>query len=388
MTASRALRDDPRVPEAERRRIQEVAAKMGYAPDPMLTALAAYRTERHHTPTHATLVFLDDSPTQRPRTNFRWFSEMLEGVRERGAALGYQVDLFELRSETRTAREASRILYHRGVSGLIVAPLADPERDLDFDWSHFSAVALGDFLPNRALHHAGHAHFQGMLRALDRLRALGYRRIGFAHSASKERGVDHRRLAACLLDQAMHTEDEPVPPLLAAPWKAATLLHWVRRERPDAIIGLGPEAVRWLRAAGFRVPEDIGVATLNRADPEDRITGIDQHNRQIGSAAVDLLHSLVLRREIGVPETPRGVVVHGEWFEGETTRRIEEASKARAISQRACVGKVPGQDECIRKNSSTRSWPSGGDGWDWARCQSNFPDIASDKPQVRRHSGV
>ena len=55
-TVSLALRNHPRLPETTRRRIQALAKKMGYAPDPFLRALVAYRggvIERRNTPTLA-----------------------------------------------------------------------------------------------------------------------------------------------------------------------------------------------------------------------------------------------------------------------------------------------------------------------------------------------
>ena len=42
-TVSLALRNHPRLPAQTRERIQELAKKMGYVPDPFLRALVAYR---------------------------------------------------------------------------------------------------------------------------------------------------------------------------------------------------------------------------------------------------------------------------------------------------------------------------------------------------------
>ncbi|HRP04381.1 MAG TPA: LacI family DNA-binding transcriptional regulator, partial [Opitutaceae bacterium] len=55
-TVSLALRNHPRLPESTRRRIQSLAKRMGYAPDPLLRALVAYRgrvIERRNVPTLA-----------------------------------------------------------------------------------------------------------------------------------------------------------------------------------------------------------------------------------------------------------------------------------------------------------------------------------------------
>ena len=43
---SLALKKHPSIPAETRERIEAVAAEMGYVPDPMLSALAAYRGSR------------------------------------------------------------------------------------------------------------------------------------------------------------------------------------------------------------------------------------------------------------------------------------------------------------------------------------------------------
>jgi LacI family transcriptional regulator len=43
-TVSLALRDSPQLPRATRERVQAIARKLGYVPDPMLVSLARFRT--------------------------------------------------------------------------------------------------------------------------------------------------------------------------------------------------------------------------------------------------------------------------------------------------------------------------------------------------------
>ena len=57
-TVSLALRESPRISPETRARVREVAAKLGYRPDPMLSALAAHRWKRHPKVEGATLAVI------------------------------------------------------------------------------------------------------------------------------------------------------------------------------------------------------------------------------------------------------------------------------------------------------------------------------------------
>ena len=60
-TVSMALRHHPRIPHGTRARIESLAARMGYRPDPMLSSLIAYRLNRRPHPLRSVLAFVDNS---------------------------------------------------------------------------------------------------------------------------------------------------------------------------------------------------------------------------------------------------------------------------------------------------------------------------------------
>ena len=60
-TVSMALRNHPNIPPATRDRILKIAATLGYSPDPMLSALAAYRSRQRGPTFHGTLAWLANS---------------------------------------------------------------------------------------------------------------------------------------------------------------------------------------------------------------------------------------------------------------------------------------------------------------------------------------
>ena len=57
-TVSLALRDSPRLPVATKTRIKTLADEMGYQPDPMLSALTAYRRNAKIQQTQGTLAWI------------------------------------------------------------------------------------------------------------------------------------------------------------------------------------------------------------------------------------------------------------------------------------------------------------------------------------------
>src|ERR1700722_8572577 len=62
-TVSRALRNDLRLLPATLNRVQKIAKKLGYVPDPVLSSLIAYRLAARPTTDHGTLAWITGGPT-------------------------------------------------------------------------------------------------------------------------------------------------------------------------------------------------------------------------------------------------------------------------------------------------------------------------------------
>jgi LacI family transcriptional regulator len=59
VTVSLALRDSSRVSASTKERIKKAANDMGYRPDPMLTALAAYRSSKSPAAIHSVVAWIN-----------------------------------------------------------------------------------------------------------------------------------------------------------------------------------------------------------------------------------------------------------------------------------------------------------------------------------------
>jgi hypothetical protein len=70
-----------------------------------------------------------------------------------------------------------------------------------------------------------------------------------------------------------------------------------------------------LKKAGYRVPQDIGLAATNVRDMSID-AGIDQDPEEIGRMTTLALTSLLHDNELGKPECIREILVRGKWVDG------------------------------------------------------------------------
>ena len=88
--------------------------------------------------------------------------------------------------------------------------------------------------------------------------------------------------------------------------------------RPDAIVTRLPEVLACLRAAGLRIPADVGVAFHSLDEGRKGLSGMKKNSFQIGVMAVDFLVDMLHRNERGIPAIPYRLMVEGSWCEGKT----------------------------------------------------------------------
>ena len=266
-----------------------------------------------------TLAYITAYPIRDEWRHVGIFMKHFEGASQRAAALGYKLEEFWLREPGLTAARASRILCARGIRGLIIAPLPHARGHLSLDWKHFATASIGYTLwqPNlhRAVEHQSHA----IILAMRQLKRLGYRRIGLAVPAQYDRRVDHNWLAGYDVYQYNLPPQDRVPALVTDDWNQITFLRWFRKYRPDVIIGLNLILIKWLRHAGKFTPEHVGFVNVDSlASPG--AAAIDRNGDLVGAAAVDLVVEQLHHNELGIPATPKTVMVETRWVDGNTIR--------------------------------------------------------------------
>jgi DNA-binding LacI/PurR family transcriptional regulator len=320
MTVSRALRNQPTSASATRQRIQQIAERLGYRPNPLVSALMSYRRSARPAHKSVTIGFVTNFATRNGWRNLKINRDFFNGAAASADRHGYKLEEFWLREPKMTARRLSTVLYSRNVGGLIIAPLPVALGHIRLDWDKFSAVALGYSLARPQLHRAVNHQFRSMRLAMRRLRKLGYRRIGLALRASIDERVDHHWVGSFLVEQRRSPDPHRVP-LLVVPdreWREESFRTWFKEYRPTVVISQHEEILDWLQKMDVCVPEEVGFVHLNCPDESGRFAGIYQNAPTVGAVAVDFLVGVIHRNERGVPDLPHSILVEGTWRDGAT----------------------------------------------------------------------
>lgn len=321
-TVSMAFKSHPNIPKTTRARILRIAAKLGYQPDPMLSALAAYRNRRRPATFHGTLAWLVNTDLGwdwRDRDVRPHFSDYFEGARQRAAGYGFKLETFDLHSPQMTPARLAAVLRARGISGVLLCPQPRPDMTMVLPWEAFSLVTFGYTLVAPRLHTVTAAQYRGMVQTMRELRQLGYRRIGLALHQEHDQRTDHNYLAGYLVEQQL-AGAPAIPPLLVPYDDLAALELWWKQHRPDAIVTGNYRLLETLRSIGLRPPRDVGVACPLLPAPDTDLAGVVENSTHIGEVAVDLLVPMIQRGERGIPASPHRVHVEGRWLPGKTVK--------------------------------------------------------------------
>lgn len=324
-TVSRALKGDPRISAATRERIQKIAERMGYRPNPLVSALMVHLRHGHPPAARCNLAWLDFFPTpddwqQDPVHRAFWM-----GAAARAEALGYS--LSRIRATGKPAASLARSLRNRGIQGVLLPEFAASggwATSIPLPLEQFTIVSVGTRFERPSLHYSSDDQYECGRLAVQRLWQMGYRRIGYVGETRVERIVNGRFLAGYFSTLQSELGGVALPPLLTE--RDEEVIPWLRRVAPQAIITANRRLLSVVRRHGVRVPEEVALAHLNVDDAESaapgEIAGVRQDNAGVGSNAVELLVNLLYQNEVGVPEHPKGLQVHGAWVDGATARPI------------------------------------------------------------------
>ena len=294
-TACRVLKGDPRISAKTSIKVRAAAKKVGYKPDPMMSAFAAYRQSVKPARFHGVLAWITNFPTADG-----WHNNAADiyfvAARERASELGYTLEEFWLRESGMTGRQASQILMARGIQGLLVTPQPRGRGHLSLAWENLSTVVFGYSMVRPNMHIAAPSQFHNAVTAVRHLRGLGYVQS------------ELRSLPESLEIPVF------IPPLPHEP----EFMAWYRRWTPQVIVTTEDLAPQWMKAAGYRIPEDVGFAFLIMQKPGEN-SGVDERPVAVARAAVDMLVGMIQRGERGVPKDPLRVLVEGTWVDGKTT---------------------------------------------------------------------
>jgi DNA-binding LacI/PurR family transcriptional regulator len=314
-SVSLALRNHPRITEALRERIQKKATEMGYYPDPMLAALSNYRLQSQEHPVQAALAWINTWEHPAALRSYHEFDLYWEGARKEAFNLGYRLEEFV--TQDIPIHRLAQVLKARNINGVLLPPDRSSSMEWKaFDWSPFSIVRFGRTKKPPQVNFVTSAQVQNAMMAFDEIRKRGYKRIGFVGEIGREetfgagflwaqQELPVRQRLPLLLFQHTATDSE----------RKSTLASWMKKCRPDAIFTRNKMLPNLLTSLGFRIPEDVGLASTSIFDtPID--AGIDQNSEEIGRTAVLSVVSQINNSSRGIPSICNETLVEGRWIDG------------------------------------------------------------------------
>jgi len=322
MTASYAMRNHPKIPPVTRNRVQRVAKKIGYVPNPEISRLMHLLRAKRMTSYQATLAFL--SFYQGPHaTTHRYTADVIAGAKKRAADLGYSVDVLSVEHSKLGRARLTTMLRSRGIRGILIPPLpeiADCSQMLD--WSQFSIVAATysakNLLVNRVMPH----HQSNIMQALQQIRRRGYSRPGFVFTGD----LVHRANSAYHAAMALYQQAGdfvPIPALNLDSTESAaveaSIRPWLRLHRPDVLLSVEDVVPSLTRILGRSYPEKTGICVLDHSGAGG-MAGIHQLPAIIGGTSVELLAGQIVHGELGFGSHPCVTMVEGVWIAGNSIR--------------------------------------------------------------------
>ncbi len=321
-TVSMSLANNPRIPLATRERIQAIAKQLGYQPNPYVSTLMRMRRQGKPLKGKPVLALVCAMPTAAGWSNHTapTIRHMREGALERAAMRGYRAQEFWLHRDGMSNERFSQMLHARGIQGMLISPLGEGDPPPRLRWDYFAAVCLSVPLPSLAITTVCNDHYFSCLQIMRECHRRGYRRPRLVLRRAHQMRFQGRWEGGYRVGGEMLPELELASPFYLDDRSNVSILQaWLKREHPDVIITPAADVLTEpLARAGWRVPEDVGLALLACPHVGAPVTGVYQNGHLIGALALDTLISLVERHERGLPQQATTLMVEGQWNEGTT----------------------------------------------------------------------
>lgn len=319
-TVSLALRGSDEVSEETRKRIQALAKKHDYRSHPAVNALMQQVGRRRKVHDEEVIAFIRSGSI--PEENAPGPLEILDGATQEAHRLGFKIEIFWAGPAGRHSGRLARVLYQRGIRGVIWAPMPHPHPPLVFPWERFVPVACTlstdvHRLPAVHINHPG-----GMETVLAELRRRGVKgNIGVILL----RSMEGRQNFGWSLGIDLHRHrsgDKHVQPLLVSSPQLdrEATLSWIEKKRIEVLV-IVPEFERenpWLSKV-------LPFASLDIARTElGQIAGLYQDMRHIGRLVMGSLAARLYNDVPGLPDQALHTVADAVFSNGKSLRHFAQ----------------------------------------------------------------
>jgi DNA-binding LacI/PurR family transcriptional regulator len=304
-TVSRALRNDPRIRQETRARIQEMAQLYHYRPNRLVQSLMSGKS--------SSIGFLV------PSLASTFFAPVTDGVLENAFEESYHVILLKTHSILQHTIKALQTLIELQVDGIILATGhggAIPNASILELWSHgIHLVAFGETSSALSLDRVTTDEMQLAEMGIDYLFGLGHRNISYLGgdlASPRAQGALHalRRRGLPAELHTVHTYNEDMSRFFDYLQELST--------PPTAIFAyndiIAAHLMREVEHRGLRVPRDISILGCANVQPlvealDPPLTTLEQHPTQLGRAAFDLLLQRINTKELPGAIAPQTIAI-------------------------------------------------------------------------------
>jgi DNA-binding LacI/PurR family transcriptional regulator len=336
-TVSRALRGDQRISQTTRDRVLATAEKLGYRPNPLVTALMRSRRRRGGTGEIDRIAVVTNYGGQenwRSKDVCRW---EFEGISQRAAALGYSIEVFALGQFNNQPDRLASALQARGIRGVLLGFSRVETVEVSFPTSGFCVAGLSNYFRSNTVDRANFHGFYNVRLALTEITRLGYRRPALVVPEFNNR-VSNNLWSGAFLDWQrrlpLHNRCEPFIPVTTDE-SGFEFNRWFEANQPDSLLVYKLPVHRFLADRSRK--SAVGIAYLYRTVEEmGHFAGIDGNLSAVGAAAVDLVVERLNANLTGQTPHPKEVLIKGTWHHGATlpVRRGETVCvRSRAAAQ-------------------------------------------------------
>ena len=316
-TASMALRAEGKMTPETRAMVRRVAEEIGYRPN-LAASMLARQKEGGILPNVPIAVVGMGIRNRYAFPAMHFIPPFTEHALKRG----FLVE--EPEAAYPSVTKLLRVLYHRGVRGIVLSHDFDTSQLTDADVKPFCFLVHGQPFKKTPFHRVSTEVFEGTRLLWETAWERGYRRIGAAlHRHSQDIQDDFAREAAVLNCQERYGAPR-LPIFTGQLTNAEGLARWRREVRPDAVIGFSGWQYEVLLKAGFKIPQETGLAALH-VEQGGVVCGMHEDFDELGRMTVAQLDNMIRHNETGFPVRPHQLLVSAVFNEGETLPRRTKA---------------------------------------------------------------
>lgn len=301
-TVSRALNGYDDVNETTRRKVTELAQKMGYSPNMAARSLIMKKTK--------TLGLLLSGITRNSAKDNIAF-EVLCGMNDRAGELNYDLVLFSTTPQKQKVKSYKALCHERGVDGVMIMGirLDDPYLN-EIITSDIACVLIDIPLKGPQVGFVTSDNVGGAYRATRHLLDNGHRNIGFINGHSQAH-VSIQRLDGfkqAMEEAGLALDDSLLLDGSFSEEGGKEAAYQLLSKRPDVtaifcasdLMALG--AMQAVRGLGLRIPEDISIVGFDNINITEystpALTTVQQNKYDLGYHSAQMLIDLLEGRNV------------------------------------------------------------------------------------------